>query len=83
MKQLMYCIFIVYVGLFASDLTFSFLIKYMNDESFSISREIFYKPFKYSVIGGFIMYVINKIFLVNNVGKCSESSAVDKLKKED
>lgn len=62
MKLLIYFIFIVYIGLLASNFTIVFLSNYVNNETFSISKEIFYDPIRFSLIGGTILAVVNKIF---------------------
>ena len=65
MKKYLYFCFIIYIGLLVSNLVIYTLIIYVERGSLYMSKHIFLDPIRFSLIGGLILLVVNKIFAKN------------------
>ena len=65
MKKYLYLCFIIYIGLLVSNLVIYTLRIYVESGSLYMSKHIFLDPIRFSLIGGLMLLVVNKIFAKN------------------
>lgn len=62
MRSYIYFSFIIYIGLLASEFAMSPLYDYIEGRDVVFTIDLFFNPIKFSLVGGAILVVVNKIF---------------------
>ncbi|OOF84400.1 hypothetical protein BKG92_00565 [Rodentibacter ratti] len=61
MKDYIYFSFIIYIGLFVSELVIS-LYDYVYNANMILILDLFLNPLKFSLVGGGVLLIVNKVF---------------------
>lgn len=62
MRNYFYFSFIIYIGLLVAEFVMYPLYDYIQSGKMVLTLDLFLKPLKFSLIGGVLLVVVNKIF---------------------